>query len=335
MANIFYKNTINELLFGVIRNLFLIGFLMIIHQPAIYAQQTASSDSLPAGIDSNIQYSSQPLDSLEHDKPQNNDTISQDTTSRKQKRQPLEGPVNYSAEDSISIDIQEQKIYLYGKAKVTYGSIILDAAYIEFGMKDKTVYASGLLDSTDQIQGKPVFQDDKEKFDADEISYNFDTKQGVIKEVKTEQEGGYLHGNRIKRHPNEHIHIKKGKYTTCDKEHPDYYMALTKAIVIPKDKIVSGPAYMVIEDIPLYFAGLPFGFFPNTTTSKSGIIIPDYGEEERRGFFLKDGGWYFALNEYMDLTLRGSYYTNKSWGVNSIFNYNNRYRFTGKYQRDY
>ena len=265
------------------------------------------------------------------------DTAQKDTgTVPGKKLSVIEAPVVYSARDSLFIDLSEEKIYLYGDAKVTYQAIELTAAYIEFGMRDKSVYARGMPDdSSGKIIGKPVFKDEEETFEAKELTYNFNTKQGVIKEVITDQEGVYMHGDRIKRHANEHIHIKNGKYTTCDAECPHFYLAMSKAKVIPQDKIVSGPAYLVVEDVPLYFIGLPFGFFPNTKKNKSGILVPEYGEEQRRGFFLKNGGYYFALGDHADLKLTGAYYTNKSWGVNTALQYTKRYKFRGSFDSDF
>lgn len=247
----------------------------------------------------------------------------------------LEYPVLYEAEDSILLDVRTQRVTLYGNANVQYGSIDLSAAYIVFGMQDKTLFATGLPDSTGQVVGTPVFKDGNETFQSKELTYNFETKRGLINEVMTQQGEGYLHGSLIKRHPDQQIHIKHGKYTTCDLGHPHFYLSLTKAKVIPDDKIVTGPAYMVVADIPIYFLGLPFGFFPSTSRATSGILIPEYGEELNRGFFLKDGGYYWAINDYADLKLLGSIYANSTWGLGMESNYKVRYRFNGRLNLDY
>ena len=152
--------------------------------------------------------------------------------------------------------------------------------------------------------------------------------------VRTEQEGGYLHAEKTKKDQYGNINIKDGKYTTCDAENPHYYVALTKAKSIPGDKIISGPAYLVIEDVPMPI-GLPFGFFPNKRESTSGILIPSYGEEARRGFYLRDGGYYWAINDYMDLSLRGSIFTNGTWGIRATSAYRLRYRFNGNVDLKY
>ncbi len=258
-----------------------------------------------------------------------------DSTNKSKKESELDAPVDYSAKDSMIISIDNQMIYLYNGAHVKYTTIELDAGYIEFGMADKSLFAEGLTDSADVVNGAPIFKDKEETFDSEKLTYNFQTKKGVIRKVYMVQDGGYLHGDKIKRHENEHIHMKNGKYSTCDLKEPHFYLALTKAEVIPQDKIVSGPAYLVIEDIPIYFIGLPFGFFPNTKGSKSGVLIPDYGEEQQRGFFIKDGGYYFVLNKYVDLKLTGSLYSNGSWGTNVESRYTKRYKFNGNFVADY
>ena len=269
------------------------------------------------------------------------DTVTSDTsfnkkTTRKNKStDAVEDPVNYSATDSINIVLSEKKIYLYGEAKVTYQSMNLEADYIEFDMDSNIVFARGVKDSMGIEKGRPVFTDGDETFESENIFYNFKSKKGVIRGVITEQEGGYLHGAKIKRHEDEHIDIKGGKYTTCDKEHPHFYLSLTKAKVIPNDKIISGPAYLVLADIPFYFIGLPFGFFPNTNTSKSGVLVPEYGEEKQWGFFLKNGGYYFALSEYFDLRLTADIYSKGTWGTGIQSNYKKRYAFNGGLRTKY
>ncbi len=264
------------------------------------------------------------------------DSIASDSIQKKPRSSSaVEDPVVYSAKDSINIVLAEKKIYLYGNAEVTYQSMVLKADYIEFNMDSNIVYATGLKDSLGNETGKPVFTDDEQEFESENITYNFKTQKGVIRKVITEQEGGFLHGEKIKRHEDEHIHIKGGKYTTCDKEHPHFYLALTKAEVIPNDKIISGPAYLVVADIPFYFIGLPFGFFPNTQSSKSGVLVPEYGEEEQWGFFLKNGGYYLALSDYFDLKMTGDIYSKGTWGLGLQSNYKARYRFNGGFRGRY
>ena len=249
-------------------------------------------------------------------------------------KQAIDQPVDYNAVDSIIYSIRDQKVYLYGDAVIKYGDITLEAAYIEFNMGNEAVFARGVLDSTGAEVGKPQFSEGSETFQCKKLSYNFRTKKGIITDIFTEQEGGYLHSAVTKRHPNDHIHMKNGKYTTCDAPHPHFYIALTKAKSIPDDKIVAGPAYIVLEDVPLPI-GIPFGFFPSTRTSQSGFLLPTYGEEERRGFYLRDGGFYFSLSDYFDLAVTGDIYTNGTWGVRTRSNYKKNYKFNGSFGINY
>ncbi len=283
--------------------------------------QTILTDSIPTN------------DSIQISLP---DTLSNDslTTTHPKEKDAVDAPVNYHAQDSTLIDLTSQKIYLYGNAQVNYNDIELKANYIEINFNNNTVFAKGLPDSTGTLQGKPHFKQVDEEFDAKEITYNFKTKKGIIKDVRTKQGEGFLISDRTKKSPNGVICIKNGKYTTCDKEHPDYYIKLTKAKVIPNDKIVSGPAYMVIEDIPLPLV-LPFGFFPNNKGHSSGVVIPEYGEETNRGFFLRNGGYYFAINDYFDAKITGDIYSLGSWGAHFATNYKKRYKFSGKLNFDY
>ncbi|MBN1416421.1 MAG: LPS-assembly protein LptD [Bacteroidales bacterium] len=282
------------------------------------------------------------IDSTNHDVLtdtliQVNDSLVADTIAadkKPEKKNVLEAPVKYAADDSFRIIMGEQKIYLYRNAKVEYQNINLESHYVEFDLDNTTMMAAGLKDTNGVVEGKPVFTQDNEKFDSDTMMYNFKTRKGVIKYVITEQGEGYLHSKQTKRLSDGQIHVKTGKYTTCDAEHPHFYIGLTKAIAIPKDKIISGPAYLVVEDIPLPLA-LPFGFFPNTSQRASGLIIPKYGEEKARGFFLRDGGWYFALNDYIDVTVLGTIYSRGTWGANITAGYRKRYKYSGNFYGQY
>jgi len=250
------------------------------------------------------------------------------------KTQAVDAPVNYSAVDSLVYSIQEQKVYLYKSGVIEYKSINLQADQIEFNMGSEAVLATGSIDSMGQEVGKPDFSEGSESFQAKKISYNFRTKKGIITDIFTEQEGGYLHSATTKRHPNDHIHMKNGKYTTCDAPHPHFYIALTKAKSIPNDKIISGPAYIVLADVPIPI-GIPFGFFPSNQINQSGFLLPTYGEEERRGFYLRNGGFYFALNQYFDLAMTGDIYTNGTWGLRTRSNYKKNYKFNGSFGINY
>ncbi len=246
----------------------------------------------------------------------------------------IDDPIDYEADDSLIFDLENDKVYLYGNGFVTYQDIELRAAYIELDRARDVVFARGTLDSLGKEIGKPVFKEGSESFESKTLTYNFKTKKGIIQGVVTEQEGGYLHSGITKKHENGEIHVKNGKYTTCNLPNPHFYVALTKAKVIPDDKIVSGPAYLVMADIPLPIA-LPFGFFPNQKSRTSGILIPEYGEERNRGFFFRNGGYYLALSDYFDARITGDIYTRGTWGVSLGSNYRVRYRFNGNLRARY
>ncbi len=242
----------------------------------------------------------------------------------------IDAPISYQARDSLVMDMDQQKAYLYGEAEVDYKDITLKADYIEIDFQKSEVYATGLPDSVGKIAGKPKFSQGDEEFESESIHYNFKSKKGYIQGVVTQQEGGFLHSAITKRQDNGIYDIKGAKYTTCDAPHPHYYVALTKAEVIPGKEIISGPAYMVVADVPIPVA-IPFGFFPMKKTHASGILIPQYGEEKNRGFFLRNGGYYFALNDYFDLSITGDIYTNGTWGVRLGSNYRRRYKYSGNF----
>ncbi|MBN2521484.1 MAG: LPS-assembly protein LptD, partial [Bacteroidales bacterium] len=272
-------------------------------------------------------FSTQDIDSLSV-----NDTLTNDTLKRKEKRKSkniLDSPIDYSAEDSILFSLDNKKVFLYGNSVITYQDMELKSAFIELDLDNNEIYAIGLPDSSGVITGNPVFTEKNESYEAIEMRYNFKTRKGIITEVVTEQSDGYLHAEKTKRQANGEIHLYKGKYTTCDQAHPHFYIALTKAKAIPNDKVISGPAYLVVEDVPLYFPIIPFGFFPSTKTQTSGIIVPEYGEENLRGFYLRGGGYYWAISDYMDLNLTGDFYTSGTSGGTGQLRYKKRYRFSG------
>lgn len=250
---------------------------------------------------------------------------------KKSKVEVVDSKVDYKATDTMIFDLSNKKIFLYKEAQVIYKDIQLDAGYIVFDMGNDEVYAVGLEDTAGVVQGKPAFKDGSETFDAQSLSYNFKTKKGLIRHAISPQEGGFLHAGLTKKHEDGTIHVKDGKYTTCDLEHPHFYLALTRAKVIPDDKIVSGPAYMVLEDVPLYPIFIPFGFFPNTKKSSAGLLIPSYGEEKVRGFYLRNGGWYMPINEYMDMRFTTDVYSKGSWGIRQGTRYVKRYKYSGSF----
>ena len=278
-------------------------------------------DSLHLAIDSIV-----PMDSLRHD------SLKRPTSQRiqpKRSSSAIETQVICSATDSVYRDMNQKKIYYYGNAEAKYDDITLKADYLEFDLETSTCKAHGTTDSLGKITGRPVFTQGESTFEAIEMSYNFKSKKGIITKVWTEESGGYLHGERIKRMDDNSINIRSGGYTTCDlKDHPHYQFKFTKAKVIPDDKIVTGPIYLTISDVPLPLA-LPFAMIPNTKGKKSGIIIPTYGESANRGFYLENGGYYWAINDCYDLQILGDIYTRGSWGIKPTFRYNKRYKFNG------
>lgn len=246
----------------------------------------------------------------------------------------IESAIPYKAKDSIRFMVKEQKVFLYGQAVVNYQEIELKADYIELDLNSSEVFARGVKDSSGVVSGRPVFKEKKDEFTCDELRYNFDTEQGLIKGVITQQASGYLHGTTTKKQSNDEVHIKNGKYTTCSSPHPHFYIMLSKAKVIPDDKIVTGPAMLVIEDLPTPL-WLPFGFFPNQEKHKSGIIFPEYGEEINRGFYLKNGGYYMALGDYASVSVLADIYSKLSWGTAIRSEYKVRYKFEGAFEGRY
>ena len=281
-----------------------------------------SQDSLMAMQPNVPLQDSLPNDSLTSEKPRRK-------RAPKRSGSAIETKVICSATDSVYRDMNQKKIFYYGNAEAKYDDITLKASCLEFDLETSTCRAYGVLDSLGKRQGKPVFTQGESTFEAIEMLYNFKTKKGIITKVWTEEQGGYLHGERIKRMDDNTINIRSGGYTTCDlKEHPHYQFKFTKAKVIPDDKIVTGPIYMTVADIPLPLA-LPFSIIPNTKGKKSGLIIPTYGESANRGFYFENGGYYWAINDYYDLQILGDIYTRGSWGLKPTFRYNKRYRFNG------
>jgi len=242
--------------------------------------------------------------------------------------------VHYTATDSMQIDMLNQKAYLFNHAEVIYEDMKMNAGYIEIDFKNNLVRASGIKDSAGKMVQKPVFSNADGKYDAGEITYNFDTKKGKIKDVITQQGEGFIHGRDIKKDSNNTYFVGHGKYTTCDLEHPHFYIGAKKIKVIPNDKIVTGPAVLYIADIPTPLA-IPFGYFPNKKGRASGIIIPTYGESNNWGFFLRDGGFYYGKNELFDLALLGSIFANGSYGGKINSNYKKRYKYAGNLNMSY
>ena len=246
----------------------------------------------------------------------------------------LDNPVQFSTKDSL-VFYGRNNVSMYGDGDVTYGDINLKSMQIDMNMDNSEVYAVGRPDSTGEVNGLPVFTDRSGYDESKTMRYNFKTKKGFITEVVTQQGEGYLTGGQTKKMENDEYFIKEGRYTTCDNhEHPHFYLQLTKAKVRPKKDIVMGPAYMVLADVPLPLA-IPFGFFPFSEDYSSGIIMPTFGDDYNRGYYLKDGGYYFAINDKIDLALTGEIYTKGSWGVAAQSTYKKRYKFSGSFNMSF
>ena len=250
----------------------------------------------------------------------------------------LEAPAFTTAKDSIIEDFSNGKrvIYYYGDVSVTYGNMKLTADYMEYDLATQTVFARGTKDSTGVIKGQPVMEQGGKSYTMEEVRYNFETQKARITNMVTQEQEGILHGQNIKMMPDKSINITKGKYTVCDCEHPHYYLALTAAKVMtrPSQKTVFGPAYPVIEDVPLPI-GLPFGFIPKRPDRATGILFPTFGEEQSRGFYLRDLGLYFVIGEYFDIALTGDIYTLGSWAVDLNSRYKVNYKCNGNFSLTY
>ena len=259
------------------------------------------------------------------------DSLAADTT---KKKEPLDAPVIYEASDSI-VFTKEGYAHLYGEGKVNYQNIELTSAVITMNMDSSTVYATGVTDTAGVETGSPIFKDGETPYESKIMRYNFKTKKGFINSIVTQQGEGYVTSEEGKKGANDEIYMRHGKYTTCDNhEHPHFYLKLSMAKVRPKKNVVFGPAQLVVEDVPLPIA-VPFGFFPFNSSYSSGFIMPTYGDEMNRGFYLRDGGYYFAISDQMDLKVLGEVFTKGSWGLSAASNYNKRYKFSDSFNASY
>ena len=246
----------------------------------------------------------------------------------------LDHVVEFSAKDSIVL-LGRNHAVMHGGSKLRYGDIDMSASQISMDMDSSQVQAIGMPDSIGELTGKPVFKDNSGEYESRVMKYNFKSKRGYITDIVTEQGEGYLTGGVTKKTEDDYYYIKDGRYTTCDDhDHPHFYFQLTKAKVKPKKNVVTGPAYMVLEDLPLPIA-VPFGFFPFSEKYQSGILVPTFGEDYNRGFYLRNGGYYLALGQHADLALTGEIYTRGSWGLSAQSSYSKRYRYSGSFSVNY
>ncbi len=243
--------------------------------------------------------------------------------------------IEYNSKDSILFSLTNEKMYLYGIGDISATDMNLNSAYVEISTAGSYLYSESVLDSSGNNYKKPILEQDDETFTVKSIKYNFKTKKAIVKDVKTEQEQGYLHSDKAKMQTNKEFHIKSGKFTTCDLDHPHFYIKLTKAKKIPDKHVISGPMYFVIADIPLYIIGLPFGMLPNQKKNTSGLIIPEYGEEVRRGFFFRNGGYFWAVNDHINASLLGDIYSKGSWGLTLKSNFKKKYKYSGNLEVKY
>lgn len=286
------------------------------HVPDSVREKVAAPDSIGAVVTDSVQ----------------TDSVAEDTA--KVSKSVLDQPVEYTASDSVTFEAGLGNANLYGNSKVNYTNLELQADWITMNMDSSIVHAVGRPDSTGKVQNQPVFKQGSDQYEPERISYNFKTRKAFIDNVYTQQGDGFLISQESKRDAEGVMYVRHGKYTTCNAKHPHFYMALTRAKVRPGKDVVFGPAYLVVEDVPLPLA-IPYGFFPFSKKYSSGFIMPTFGDESIRGFYLRDGGYYFAINDMIDLKLIGEIYTKGSWGLSTQSNYRKRYRFNGNFFLSY
>ena len=319
--------------------LFAVMFVMAdVHLPLPFGNSRGevTHDSLSVPADSvrrPVQPDTTMMDSLQKAiykyNKQVDDSIHADSINR-QKSNGLNAPVEFASDDSLVYIAPTKQVRLYGNAKVKYENMNLESDKVRMALDSSLVHATGSADTTGKLTGSPVFTMGSDKYESDTMSFNFKTKRGFINNVYTEQEDGFLSSQHSKRDSSGVLYLEHGRYTTCDAPHPDFYIALSRAKVRPGKDVVFGPAYLVVADVPLPLA-IPYGFFPFTKSYSSGFIMPSYGDESARGFYLRDGGYYFAINDKWDLKLLGEIYTKGSWGLSAASNYRKRYRYNGSF----
>lgn len=298
---------------------------------------SAKSDSTVIDTTTQVLADTAKMDSLQkaiwmHNKAID-DSLRADSINR-QRKNGIDAPVEYTAEDSMTYEGASGLAHLYGQSHVKYQDMDLQSDQIFMQLDSSLVHATGSLDSLGKKFGTPIFKMGSDTYENDTIAFNFKTKKGLISDVYTQQDDGYMTAQLAKRGANGEIYLQHGRYTTCDKDHPDVYIALSRAKMRPGKDVVFGPAYLVVADVPLPFA-IPYGFFPFSKSYSSGFIMPTYGDETSRGFYLRDGGYYFAINDKMDLKLLGEIYTKGSWGLSAASNYRKRYKYSGSFFASY
>ena len=242
--------------------------------------------------------------------------------------------VSYKAADSVAIDLESKKAFLYREGEIDFEDMNLKADAVELDFEGQQLRARGVADSAGKYQGRPLFKQGESEYNADTLTYNYKSGKGLIYGVITQEGDGFLHGDKIKKINDSVMYLSSGQYTTCNYAHPHFAINFTESKLITNDKILTGPAYVSIEDVPTPLA-LPFAFFPLAHDRTSGILLPSYGWMNGRGYYLKDGGYYFAINDFVDLALLGELYTNLSWAVEAQSNYYRRYKYKGNFDIRY
>lgn len=325
----FFKSSGNK---GVLTDSAALADTLLLLSDTVAGGDTLAGDSAKQTNTSNEPDTTK-MDSLElaiykHNK-HIDDSVRLDSINRK-KSNSIDAPVTFSSDDSLVYDATAKRAFLYGNSNVKYQNMDLKSDRVQMSLDSNLVHATGKADTTGKLIGKPVFVMGKDTYESDTISFNFKTKKGFINSVYTAQEDGFLTSEKSKRDSSGVLYLQHGRYTTCDQEHPDFYIALSRAKVRPGKDVVFGPAYLVVADVPLPLA-IPYGFFPFTKSYSSGFIMPSYGDESSRGFYLRDGGYYFAINDKWDLKLLGEIYTKGSWGLSAASNYRKRYKYSGSF----
>ena len=311
--------------------------------------RTAVNDSVVQILDSTTTAAIQKLDSLrqrfdrEHGIEsgrraiQWNDSVAaaEDSISKAEKKKSkLDAPVQYAASDSVVFYMDTKNAYLYGNSSVAYQRMQLTAEEIRMNMDSSLVFANYVADTLGNFVGKPVFKQGKDEYVSERMTYNFESQKGLIYNVYTAQQDGFITGEESKKGAGDEVYLRHARYTTCDEEHPHFYIALSRAKAHTGKNVFFGPAWLVVEDVPLPFA-VPFGFFPFSSKYSSGFIMPSYGDESTRGFYLRDGGYYFAISDYMDLKATGEIFTKGSWGLGLQSSYRKRYKYSGNFYFNY
>ncbi len=302
-------------------------------------EKVAIALSEPDTNKTKLQYAVDKLDSVpdtvlaDSTRAKSTDTVSDTSSKSRYVGLPLSANaitdiVTYKAKDSIVFLLDDRKATLFKDGTIDYQDVNLEADSVSVDFRTRMLYANGLTDTNGAIYGRPKFKDGSSEYNANEITYNFSSKKGLIQGVITQEGEGFLHGSKVKKMNDSVMYLNSGKFTTCNYAHPHFALEFSHSKLITKDKIVTGPAYMTVGDVPTPLA-LPFAFFPFTKGRASGVLIPSYGWANNRGYYLRNGGYYFAINDYMDLSLVGDIYTNLSWAINPKSNYYRKYKYRG------